>query len=48
MTPSKSPLTPDEKPEIPGLPSWASVYLLVAGLFVLIVALLSILPLIAR
>lgn len=48
MTDPKSPKVPDEMPGVPGFPSWTAVCLFVVGVFVLIVALLSALPWIAR
>lgn len=48
MTDSKSPKVSDDKPGVPGFPSWAAVYVFVVAVFALNVAFLSILPLIAR
>ncbi len=38
----------DEAPGVPGFSSWKSVYLAVVGVFVVVVALLSMLPFLAR
>lgn len=42
------PEMPDEAPGVPGFSSWDVVYLAVVGIFVVVVALLSMLPLLAR
>lgn len=46
-TPSRSEIH-DDPPGVPGFPSWTAVYLAVVGLFVVVVALLSMLPILAR
>ncbi len=46
-TPSRSEIH-DDPPGVPGFRSWTAVYLAVVGLFVVVVALLSMLPILAR
>jgi len=48
MVEPKSSEMPDEQPGVPGFRSWGAVYLFVAGMFLLFVAILSILPYLAE